>query len=216
MWWVEPPQYIHHDIVEGDVWHTMPQMLDIGYWQTYCMEFMAFKVLVDLLTPFLHPAVVRFVKPPILVRKQVKFVLYRLAHGVSYARMYNLYGCGESTICKYTMIVCRALGIAEGGLFFQFIHTHQGDYLQNIIESFQNITGLPNIAGAIDGTHIPLSVRTNKQYTSMPSDFFNQKKFHTIVLQGVCDSNKMFWNVCARQPGGVHNVGQFDVSSLAT
>ena len=31
MWWVEPRQYIHHDIVEGDVWHTMPQMLDIKY-----------------------------------------------------------------------------------------------------------------------------------------------------------------------------------------
>ena len=181
MWWVEPRQYIHHDIVEGDVWHTMPQMLNIKYWQTYRMEFMAFEALVDLLTPFLHPTVVRFVRPPIPVRKQVKLVLYRLAHGVSCAKMHNLYGCGESTIRKYTMIVCRALGTTEGGLFFQFIHTPQGDRLQNIIESFRYIIGLPNIASSIDGTYIPLSMRSNKKYTPMPLDFFNQKKFHSIV-----------------------------------
>ena len=215
MWWVEPRQYIHHDIVEGDVWHTTPQMLNIRYWQTYRMEFMAFEALVDLLTPFLRPTAVRFVRPPIPVRKQVKLVLYRLAHGVGCARMHNLYGCSESTIRKYTMIVCRALGTTKGGLFFQFIHTPQGDRLQNIIESFRDITGLPNIAGSIDGIHIPLSMRPSKKYTPMPLDFFNRKKFHSIVLQGVCDSNKMFWNVCAGQLGGVHDVGQFVVSSLA-
>ena len=26
----------------------------------------------------------------------------------------------------------------------------------------------------------------------------------------------MFWNVCARQPGGVYDAGQFAVSSMAT
>ena len=104
-------------------------MLDIRYWQTYRMEFIAFKALVDLLTSFLHPTTIRFVRPSIPVRKQVKLVLYQLAHGVSCARMHKLYGCGESTIHKYTMIVCWDLGIAEGGLFFQFMCTPQGDRL---------------------------------------------------------------------------------------
>jgi hypothetical protein len=115
MWWVEPRQYIHHDIVEGDVWHTSSQMLNLRYWQTYRMEFLAFEALVDLLTPFLRPTAATFVRPPVPVRKQVKLVLYRLAHGVSCARMHNLYGCGESSIRKYTMIVCRALGSGENG-----------------------------------------------------------------------------------------------------
>jgi hypothetical protein len=26
-------------------------------------------------------------------------------------------------------------------------------------------------------------------------DFFNQKNFHSLLLQVVCDSNKLFWNV---------------------
>ena len=29
------------------------------------------------------------------------------------------------------------------------------------------------------------------------------------------DTNRMFWNVCAGQPGGVHDAGQFVVSSVA-
>ena len=155
-------------------------------------------------------------RPPIPVRKQIKLVLYQLAHGVSCARMHNLYGCGESTIRKYTMIVCKALGIAEHSLFFHFIHTPHGDRLQNIIESFRDITGLSNIVGAIDGTHIPLTLRPSKRYTPMPQDFFNHKRFHSIILQGVCDTNRMLWNVCASQLGSVHDAGQFAVSSVAT
>ena len=78
--------------MEGDVWHTSSQMLNIRYWQTYRMEFLAFEALVDLLTPYLHPTIVAFVSPAIPIRKQMKLVLYRLAHGISCARMHNLYG----------------------------------------------------------------------------------------------------------------------------
>jgi hypothetical protein len=48
----------------------------------------------------------------------------------------------------------------------------------------------------------------------MPQDFYNRTHFHDIVLQAICDTNRMFWNVCEGQPGGVHDVEQFAVSSL--
>ena len=115
---------------------------------------LAFEALVDLLTPFLRPIVATFVRPPVPVRKQVKLVLYRLAHGISCARMHNLYGCAESNIRKYTMIVCRTLGSGKDSLFFQFIYTPPSNMHQNIIEKFRD-KKLPNIAGAIDDTHIP-------------------------------------------------------------
>ena len=146
----------------------------------------------NLLTPFLRPNLATFVRPPVPIRKQVKFVLYRLAHGVSCARIHNLYGCGKSTICKYTMIVYRTLGSSEDGLFFQFIYTPSSDRLQSISKKIRDITRLSNIVGAIDGTHIPLSVRPSKRYTPMSHDFYNKKHFHSIVLQAVCDPNRMF------------------------
>ena len=129
--------------------------------------------------------------------------------------MYNLYGRGQSTIRKYTMIVCRALGSNEDGLFVQFIHTPSGDRLHNVIEKFRDITALLNIAGAIDDSHIPLSARPSRRYNPMPQDFYNRKHFHNIVLQAVCNTNRMFGNVCAGQPGGIHDARQFAVSSLA-
>ena len=143
------------------------------------------------LTPFLRPVAITFVRPPIPIRKQIKLVLYRLAHGVSCARMHNLYGCGESIIRKYTLIICRVLVFLEG-IFHHFIHTPTGDRLQGIIKKFKDITRLPNIPGTIDETHIPLTCRPTRQFTPMPSDFYNRKRFHNIILQGVCDADRIF------------------------
>jgi hypothetical protein len=52
--------------------------------------------------------------------------------------------------------------------------------LQAIIEDFRDITGLPNICGAIDGTHIPLADRPNRRVTLAASDFSIRK--NSIVL----------------------------------
>ncbi len=49
----------------------------------------------------------------------------------------------------------------------------------------------------------------SKKITLTISDFFTRKKFCSIVLQVVCDANKIFWNFCVGQLGGVHDDGQF-------
>ena len=60
-------------------------------------------------------------RPHAPIRKQVSSVVYRLAHGSSCKAMDYLYGCGESTIRKYTLIVCRVLS-SQDGLFGRYIH----------------------------------------------------------------------------------------------
>jgi hypothetical protein len=67
-----------------------------------------------------------FVMPLDPKRKQAKLVFYRLAHGISCVRMYNLYGCGKSTIQKYTVIICCILACSQDGIFHHFIHTSSG------------------------------------------------------------------------------------------
>ena len=191
LWWIEPKQNIHYDVVEGNVWHTTPDMLDRKYRKSYRMSFMAFEHLVVELTPFLHPTTNMFVRPPKPIRKHVSLVVYQLAHGYFCKAMDNLYGCGESTIRKYTSIVCRVLS-RQDGLFGTYIHAPRGKILADTIRKFPDITGLPNVVGAIDGTHIPLSSRPQRGLTPMPSDFFNRKKFHSVLLQAVCDSERFF------------------------
>jgi hypothetical protein len=67
--------------------------------------------------------------------------------------------------------------------------------------------GLSNICGAIDGIHIPLVKRPNIRYTLVTLYYYNWKKSHNIVLQVVCDTQKMFCNVCVGQLGGVYDGG---------
>jgi hypothetical protein len=166
-------------------------MLDRKYQQTYRMSFLAFERLVAELTPFLRPTAQMFVRPPISIKKQVCLVVYRLAHDFSCKAMNMLYGCGESTTRKYTLIVCRVLS-SRTRLFGAYIHAPRGHRLMDIIHKFRNLTGLPNVVGAIDDTHIHLSTRPQRDLTPILCDFFNWKKFHSVLLQAVCDAKGFF------------------------
>jgi hypothetical protein len=119
-----------------------------------------------------------------------------LAQDLSYKAINSLYGCGESTIRKYTFIVCKVFSSADG-LFGRYIHIPTGHRLTDTICKFREKTGLPNVVGAINDTYISLSSNPARGLTSMPCDFFNRKKFHSVLLQAVCDSERFFWNVCA-------------------
>jgi hypothetical protein len=133
MRWVEPWQKIHFDVIEGDVWHCTPKMLDRKYLQFYRMTFLAFEYLLQELTSFICASTTQFVKTPIPLKKVVKMVLYQLAHGISLEIMNALYNVGASTIRKYTYIVCDVLSNGEK-LFSVYVHTPIGDRLLNIME----------------------------------------------------------------------------------
>jgi len=113
---------------------------------------------------------------------------------------------GASTIKKYVDIVCSVL-IDKDNLFGKYTTILLGQHLKDIIVHFENLIGIPNICGTIDGIHIPLVDLPNKKITLVIGDFFNRKKFHNIVLQVVCDVDKIFWNACVGQPRGVHDGG---------
>ncbi len=66
----------------------------------------------------------------------------------------------------------------------------------------------------IDGTHIPLSVKPNKQITSSTTYFYNRNHFRSIMFQVACDYDMFFWITCDGQPGGMANGGQFKMSNL--
>ncbi|XP_037928798.1 protein ALP1-like, partial [Teleopsis dalmanni] len=71
------------------------------------------------------------------------------------------------------------------------------------------MTKIPNIIGAIDGTHIPVL---------LPSDgykeYINQKGWPSIVMQAVVDNNYLFRDVSVKLPGSYHNVDVFKESRL--
>lgn len=66
----------------------------------------------------------------------------------------------------------------------------------------------------VNGIHLPLSYRPNMRITIVIGDYYNCKCVMNIVMQGVCDVNKPFWDVCISQPSGVHDGRHMRFSSL--
>ena len=71
--------------------------------------------------------------------------------------------------------------------------------VQEIVDRFFHHKGFPGI-GAIDGSHIPI-----KPPTVDAEQYYNRKKFPSIILQAVCDQNLHFLDVYCGWPGSVHD-----------
>lgn len=84
-----------------------------------------------------------------------------------------------------------------GSLYLKWPSHHEAE---TISSKFENIKGIPNVIGAIDGTHI--KIRAPTQY---PQDYFNRKKYYSIAMQVVVDANKKFIDVYCGEPGSLHD-----------
>ena len=63
------------------------------------------------------------------------------------------------------------------------------------------------MCGAIDATHIRL---VEKHLMNLIlAKYWNQHDHHLVLLQGVCDANFLFWDVCVRAPEGTHDATHF-------
>lgn len=173
----------------------------------YRMSYESFHVLLDRVRPLLPSSEGDFfVREPIAPELALASVLWRLAHGHSSRNIAESFGIGESTIRKYTTIICRILN--HESFFFRYgISVPRGERLTRIMADYAAITGLPHIAGAIDGTHIRLQRKPAKEF--FPAEYTCRHGFPSILLQGIVDPNKLFWSVVCRAPGGEHDYTHF-------
>ena len=75
---------------------------------------------------------------------------------------------GKITVLKYLMLICNALA-DKNKLYPQFIAILTGRRLKDVIQGFHHITKLPQICGAIDGSHVKLYIKPPTKYT--PKDY---------------------------------------------
>ena len=81
--------------------------------------------------------------------------------------------------------------------------------MQVKINGFSERSKIPNIAGAVDGTHVPIKApKTNHE------DYFNRKHFYSYVLLGVVDSTGLFLSVSTGYPGSLHEARVLRLSQL--
>jgi len=72
--------------------------------------------------------------------------------------------------------------------------------LHTIMQGFYDIANIPNIVGAIDEIRVRIKSPSTDEHL-----YASRKNYHSINVQGVCDSNLKFLNVVAKWPGATHD-----------
>ena len=114
----------------------------------------------------------------------------------------NLFGVGKSTVHD----VCTAM---DENILDKYVKIPADDDLQHVIDGFDNTSGFPNCAGAVDGTYTPIIAPE-----SAHGDYVNRKGWYSIILQAVCDHNYIMTNKNVGWPGRVHDARVFGIFVL--
>ena len=164
-----------------------------------------FGILCNQLRPYIGKTVTRYCFP-VTVDKQVAVTIWRLATNIEYRTIAALFGLGISTVCT---IVCRTTHAITRHLLPLHVKMPTDTRLREIVQEFEILWGFPQVAGAIDGTHIPIL-----KPTECPSDYYNRKGFYSILIQAVVDSQGHFIDVNIGWPGKVHDARVLANSTL--
>jgi len=78
-----------------------------------------------------------------------------------------------------------------------------------VVETFSELSNLPRVAGAIDGTHIQI-----KAPDESAVDYFSRYQQYDFVVQGVVDGHKLFLDFAAGCPGSLHDARVLRNSTL--
>ena len=120
--------------------------------------------------------------------------------------IFHLFGIGMSTACNIVHEVCRAIMEC---LLSKYVKIPQRNDAMNIVRGFEGKWGFPQCFDAVDSSHIPMTPPHDS-----PTDYYNHKAFHSIVLQALVDQQYRFLNVYMGWPGSVHNARIFSYSQV--
>ncbi|KAK7926068.1 hypothetical protein WMY93_008378 [Mugilogobius chulae] len=165
----------------------------------------SFLHLCDILRPYLTRQNTRF-RRTLPVELRVGVCLWRLATNLEYRSISHLFGVGISTACTVTQQVVTAINRVMRHLY---IKTPSEAELRVIVQGFRERWKLPQVAGAIDGTHIGIIAPAEE-----PADYYNRKNFYSVILQAVVDHRMKFWDINVGWPGKVHDARVLANSSL--
>jgi len=129
------------------------------------MERGNFQALVGILAPWLTRQNTQF-RDSISPEKVLALGIYRFAQGNSYASIGPVFNVGKSTVIEAVQDVVAALFELRD----EYIHFPETvAETAASIETFQDLSRLPNIVGAIDGTHRPRNAPRES-----PVDYFSR------------------------------------------
>lgn len=129
------------------------------------------------------------------VEKQVAIALRRLASGESQVSVGAAFGVGQSTVSQVTWRFIESLeGRAKHHLRWPDLG-RMGEIKSKLEASF----GFPNCCGAIDATHIIMTLPA----VQTSDDWCDPENNYSMLLQGVVDHEMRFLDIVTGWPGGM-------------
>ncbi|CAN6539638.1 unnamed protein product [Malus baccata var. baccata] len=170
----------------------------------------------DLICEELNSAIAKedtTLRNAIPVRQRVAVCLWRLATGDPLRLVSKRFGLGISTCHKLVLEVCSAIRTV---LMPKYLQWPEESAARKIKDEFEGISGIPNVAGSMYTTHIPIiapkvsvAAYFNKRHTER-----NQKTSYSITVQGVVDPKGVFTDVCIGWPGSMPDDQVLEKSAL--
>ncbi len=140
------------------------------------------------------------------MEQRVAVTIWKLATNIEYRTLSALFGLGRSTVGEIVIETCDAVATH---LLPKYVTIACGGKLKEIVNGFETCFGFPQVAGAIDGTHITI-IRPDES----ASDYFNRKSQYSVIMQALVDFRGQFMDVYIGWPGKVHDARVFSNSSL--
>nr|XP_002736880.1 PREDICTED: putative nuclease HARBI1-like [Saccoglossus kowalevskii] len=190
--------------------YTVPQYQDRRFRRAFRVPHSVFEYLADILTgPLIENEPIHCGgRPAILPDKKIAIFLKCVGSMETILDIAQLFNITESSVIKVRRQVTNVILIH---LLNNTIHWPLRRELQGISACFNDMhtSNLPNIIGAVDGSHIPISTPHEQ-----PDAYYNRKKFRSVVLQGVCREDLQFIDVSVGCPGRMHDARVLRNSTL--
>ena len=133
----------------------------------------------------------------ISVQQRVAITLWVLATTSEYRTIAQLFGVARCTVCCIVKETCAAIVKV---LLPKYVLFPVGDKLKETVQGFYDHWGIPQCAGSIDGSHIPVRPPALNH-----TDYYNRKGWYSILVQAVVDHNYLFTDLYIGWPGSVHD-----------
>ena len=119
-----------------------------------------------------------------------------LGHGNLYQSIGRVFNAGRWTVLEAVQDVVEALFNLRND-YIKFPFTEAETW--RCVKTFQNVSDLPNIVGAIDGSHIRIAAPPNSAL-----DYFSRYQQYNFIVQAIVDGRKRFLDFASGFPGSMH------------
>lgn len=139
------------------------------------------------------------------VSTERRVALWVLATPAEYRSVAHLSGLARCTVCVIVNETFRAIVRKLLPMYIRF----PSDGLKVVVSGFKEKLGIPQCAGSIDGSHIPITPPAMNH-----TDYYNRKGWYSVLVQAVVDHNYLFIDLCIGWPGSVHDARVLANSSV--